>query len=361
MSHARLVGSNRLAYSVPMPQNTLSVCDSWMERQGMGRYLITGGAGFIGSHLAGALLEAGHSVDVIDDLSTGSIRNIDCYRDHERYHYTIDTIMNTPLMAEMIDRVDGIFHLAAAVGVKLIFDHPVETIQTNIRGSEIVLELAARKGRKVLVASTSEVYGKGTNPPFAEESDLLLGPTTCPRWAYACSKAIDEFLAIAYWREKKSPTVIARFFNTVGPGQAGQYGMVIPRFVRQALRGEALTVYGDGSQTRCFVNVRDVVRAIMTLMENDSVNGEVFNIGNPEEVSILNLAEKIVALTGSASRIECIPFEEAYGPDFEDMQRRVPEVAKLAAVIDWQQLAPLEQTLAEVIAFERDQLEQERD
>jgi len=315
----------------------------------MKKFLITGGAGFIGSHLAEALLERGDSVWAIDDLSTGSIANIDHLRGHVRFQYEIDSIMNTGLMGELIDRVDGVFHLAAAVGVKLIFEHPVETIQTNIRGTEIVLELAARKQKKVQIASTSEVYGKGVKVPFCESDDLLLGPTTCPRWAYACSKAIDEFLALAYWRERRMPTVVTRFFNTVGPRQTGQYGMVIPRFVGQALRGEALTVFGDGSPRRCFAHVRDVVRAVIGLMENDAANGEVFNIGSTEEITMLDLARRVLELTGSRSEVRFVPYEEAYGPDFEDLGRRVPDVAKLAAIVDWTRLASLDEILRSVI------------
>jgi UDP-glucose 4-epimerase len=321
----------------------------------MTRYLITGGAGFIGSHLAEALLAQGDAVWAIDDLSTGSIDNIEPLKANPRFHYVIDSIMNQPLMAEMIDRVDGVFHLAAAVGVKLIFEHPVETIQTNIRGSEIVLELAARKKRKVQVASSSEVYGKGVRVPFAEDDDLLLGPSTCPRWSYACSKLIDEYLALAYWREKQMPTVVTRFFNTVGPRQTGAYGMVIPRFVGQALRGEPLTVHGTGSQSRCFGHVRDVVRALIALMESDRANGQVFNVGNPQEVTILELAEKIVAMTGSRSKIETISYDAAYGPDFEDLERRVPDARKLAGVIDWSNLTPLDAILADVIAWMKSQ------
>ena len=317
------------------------------------KYLITGGAGFIGSHLADALLDTGHEVWVIDDLSTGSITNIDRLKANDGFHYTIDTIMNTALMAELIDRVDAVFHLAAAVGVKLIFDNPVDTIQTNIRGTEIVLELAARKNKKVLLASTSEVYGKGVKSPFAETDDILLGPSTCPRWSYASSKLIDEFLALAYWRERSMPTVVARFFNTVGPRQTGRYGMVIPRFVEQALAGEPLCVHGDGAQTRCFAHVRDVVRAIMQLMQSDAANGKVFNIGNAEEISIVDLARRIIELTGSDSKIETIPYEEAYGPDFEDLQRRVPDTTKLSGLIEWNGLASLEEILADVIAERR--------
>lgn len=317
-------------------------------------YLITGGAGFIGSHLAGALLDRGNDVWVIDDLSTGSIANLDGLRDREHFHYVIDTIMNRGLMNELIDRVDGVFHLAAAVGVKLIFERPVHTIQTNIAGTEIVLELASRKNKKVQIASTSEVYGKGVKTPFSEGDDLLLGSTTCPRWAYACSKAIDEFLALAYWKEKKMPTVVTRFFNTVGPRQTGQYGMVIPRFVEQALSGQPLTVYGDGTQSRCFVSVVDVVRAVIALMESDAANGQVFNIGNTQEITIIDLARQIIEKTGSASEICLVPFDEAYGPDFEDLSRRVPDVAKLAATVPWSDLITLDGILTSVIDSLRD-------
>jgi UDP-glucose 4-epimerase len=318
------------------------------------RYLITGGAGFIGSHLAEALLGRGAEVWAIDDLSTGSIANVEHLKSNPRFHYTIDTIMNHRLMAELIDRVDGVFHLAAAVGVKLIFDNPVDTIQTNIRGTEIVLELAARKHRKVQIASSSEVYGKGVQVPFSEDDDHLLGPSTCPRWSYACSKLIDEYLALAYWREKKMPTVVTRFFNTVGPRQTGAYGMVIPRFVGQALRGEPLTVHGDGRQRRCFGHVRDVVRALIELMETDRSNGQVFNVGNPEEVSIRELAEKVIEKTGGKSRIDYVPYSEAYGPDFEDLERRVPDTKKLAGVIAWEKLASLDEILDNVIQTTRE-------
>ncbi len=315
----------------------------------MKKYLITGGAGFIGSHLAEALLARGDEVWVIDDLSTGAIANLDRARQSDRFHYIIDSIMNRPLLAELIDRIDGVFHLAAAVGVRLIFERPVQSIETNIRGTENVLELAARKLKKVLIASSSEVYGKGVRVPFAEDDDILLGPTTCPRWSYACSKAIDEFLALAYWRERRMPTVAARFFNTVGPRQTGQYGMVIPRFVGQALRGEPLTVYGDGRQRRCFIHVHDTVRAVIGLMESDAANGQVFNVGNDREISIIDLAHRIIEMTGSRSELQLVPFEEAYGPEFEDMERRVPDSAKLARTIDWGPLIPLEKILAAVI------------
>jgi UDP-glucose 4-epimerase len=320
----------------------------------MQKYLVTGGAGFIGSHLTEALLERGSEVWVIDDLSTGSITNLDGLRDNPHFHYVIDSILNTNLMAEMIDRVDGIFHLAAAVGVKLIFEHPVETIQTNIRGTEIVLELAARKGKRIQIASSSEVYGKGVKTPFSETDDLLLGPTTCPRWSYGCSKAIDEFLALAYWRERKTPVFVTRFFNTVGPRQTGRYGMVIPRFVSQALAGEPLTVYGDGSQSRSFVHVGDVIRAVIALMETDRSLGEIFNIGHPDEIAIGELARLVIERTGSRSEIECVPYDRAYGPEFEDLDRRLPDVGKLTATIEWGELSDLNAILDAVIENLRD-------
>lgn len=311
----------------------------------MKHYLITGGAGFIGSHLAEELLRRGNSVHVVDDLSTGSIHNIDRLKEDENYSYTIGTVIEVPMMAELIDRADAVFHLAAAVGVQLIFRNPTRTIETNIRGTEVVLEQAARKKKKVFLASTSEVYGKGVSIPFAESDDLLLGPTTCPRWAYACSKAIDEFLALAYWNEQQAPSTIVRFFNTVGPRQTGEYGMVIPRFLTQALAGEPITVYGDGTQQRCFAHVYDVVRAAIELMEKEDTSGEVFNIGNDEEISILDLANKVVALTGSNSEIKVIPFEEAFGPGFEDMDRRVPDLTKIRSAIEWTNLRGIDEIL----------------
>ncbi len=315
----------------------------------MTSYLITGGAGFIGSHLTDELLSRGHAVAVVDDLSTGSMRNIDRFKDEKRYSYTIGSVTDVPLMTEVIDRCDAVFHLAAAVGVELIFQNPIHTIQTNIRGGEVIFEQAARKKKKVFLASTSEVYGKGETIPFSETGNLLFGPTTCPRWAYACSKAIDEFLAIAYWKEQSAPTVIARFFNTVGPRQSGQYGMVIPRFIRQALAGEPITVYGDGGQTRCFGHVTDVVGAVIELMERPDTNGEVYNIGNDQEISILDLATKIIAMTGSSSQIKMIEFEEAFGPDFEDMKRRVPDASKLKELIGWDNLRGIDEILSSTI------------
>ncbi len=320
----------------------------------MKHYLVTGGAGFIGSHLAEELLRRGNSVHVIDDLSTGSIKNLDGFRDNEHFTYTIGSITDVPVMAEVIDRADAVFHLAAAVGVELIYQNPTRTIQTNIRGAEVVLEQATRKKKKVLIASSSEVYGKGIKLPLSEEQDLLLGPTTCQRWAYACSKAIDEFLALAYWREKQAPTVVTRFFNTVGPRQTGQYGMVIPRFLGQAMRGEPITVYGEGTQTRCFGHVYDVVRAVIELMELDSSNGEVFNVGNDQEISILELAQRVIEVTGSRSEIRKIPFEEAFGPGFEDMERRVPDLTKTRSYIEWNGLRDIDDILKTTLASMKD-------
>lgn len=312
-------------------------------------YLITGGAGFIGSHLSDRLLERGDRVTVIDDLSTGSIHNIAHLRSHPRFEYRIETMLNGPILAELVDEADGVFHLAAAVGVKLIVDSPVRTMETNIRCTELLLEIAEKKKKKVFLASTSEVYGKSTSLPFREDGDLVMGATSRGRWSYACSKAIDEFLAIAYWRERKLPTVIARLFNTVGPRQTGQYGMVIPRFVGQALAGEDITVYGDGSQQRCFGHVRDVVRAIVELMECDAAVGEVFNIGSTEEISILELAERVRLKVNSESKIVQVPFTEAYDADFEDMPRRIPSTHKIENLIGWRPAADLEDILNDVV------------
>src|ERR1700730_11903850 len=280
--------------------------------------LITGGAGFIGSYLTELLLAQGDTVWAVDDLSTGSIDNIEYLKSHPRYHYQIESVMNVPLMAELVDRSDVMFHLAAAVGVRLIVESPVRTIETNIRGTEIVLQAAAKKKKRVLIASTSEVYGKSTKVPFCEEDDLVSGPSTKGRWSYACSKAIDEFLALAYWREKKLPTTIVRLFNTVGPRQTGRYGMVIPTFVRQALAGRPITVYGNGKQTRCFGYVGDVVGALIKLMDRPDSIGQVYNIGSNEEISIFKLAEKVKELTNSDSEIVFVPYDEAYEEGFED-------------------------------------------
>jgi UDP-glucose 4-epimerase len=315
------------------------------------RVLITGGAGFIGSHLSDAYVSRGDEVYIIDDLSTGSIDNIAHLKKHPRFHYTIDSVHNQPVVAELIDQCDAVFHLAAAVGVKLIVESPVRTIETNVRGTEVVLAQANKKKKKVLVASTSEVYGLSTEVPFKEDGNLVMGATTKGRWSYACSKAIDEFLALAYWREKKLPTTVVRLFNTVGPRQTGQYGMVIPTFVKQALAGRPITVYGTGEQTRCFGYVGDVVGALVALMDKPEAVGEVFNIGSSEEVSINQLAERVRELTGSRSEIVRVPYDEAYEEGFEDMPRRVPDVSKVAALTGFRPTVTLEQILQTVIEY----------
>lgn len=315
------------------------------------KHLITGGAGFVGSHLAGTLLERGDEVYAIDNLSTGSIENIEHLKDHPKYHYTIDTISNEPVTAELVDRVDNIFHLAAAVGVRLIVESPVHTIETNVHGTETILTLANKKKKKVIIASTSEVYGKSINVPFREDSDLVMGPTNKGRWSYACSKAIDEFLALAYFKEKKLPVVIVRLFNTVGPRQTGQYGMVIPTFVKQALSGRPITVFGDGKQSRCFTDVSDVVKGVAELAMHPGAEGEVFNIGTQNEITILNLAKKVKEMTGSKADIVFVPYEKAYEEGFEDMPRRVPDTGKIEKLIGFKPAITLEQTLQRVIDF----------
>ncbi|MGE3274575.1 MAG: GDP-mannose 4,6-dehydratase [Vicinamibacterales bacterium] len=314
------------------------------------RILITGGAGFIGSHLAEALLDAGHDVALLDDLSTGAIDNISHLRDRPGLTYTIDSVFNDRLVAELVDRADVVFHLAAAVGVKLIVQKPVHTIETNVHGTEVILRHAAKKGKLVFIASTSEVYGKSTHVPFTETADLVMGATTRHRWAYACSKALDEFLALAYCKEKGLPVVVVRFFNTVGPRQTGQYGMVLPTFVKQALRGESLTVFGDGSQSRSFTYVGDVVGALLALMAEPAAVGEVFNVGNVEEVTILELAERVKAITGSSSPIVRIPYEEAYEAGFEDMPRRVPDLAKIRTLVGYEPKVGLDEIITRVVA-----------
>jgi len=316
------------------------------------RILITGGAGFIGSHLADAYLERGDVVDVIDDLSTGSIQNIRHLKDNPRFHYTIDAIQNQPLLAELIDECDVIFHLAAAVGVKLIVESPVRTIENNVHGTEVVLSLANKKKKKVLVASTSEVYGLSSEVPFREDGSLVMGATTKGRWSYACSKAIDEFLALAYWRERKLPTVIVRLFNTVGPRQTGQYGMVIPTFVRQALAGRPITVFGDGRQSRCFGYVGDVVDALIKLMDHEKAVGEVFNIGSNQEITIMELAKRVKELTGSDSEIVLVPYDEAYEEGFEDMPRRIPDISKVGALVGFRPRMSLDGILRSVIDYQ---------
>jgi UDP-glucose 4-epimerase len=315
--------------------------------------LLTGGAGFVGSHLADALLAAGHTVEVIDDLSTGSLENITPFIGHPRFSHTIDTVMNAELVGEMVDRADVVYHLAAAVGVKLIVEEPVRTIETNVHGTEVVLKQAVRDLKPVVVFSTSEVYGKSLAVPFTETADLVMGPTSKHRWAYACSKALDEFLALAYYKEKNLPAIIVRLFNTVGPRQTGRYGMVIPNFVRQAMAGEPITVFGDGTQSRAFTYVGDVVTGLMKLVETPGTAGEVFNIGNHEEISIMDLARKVKAMTGSASEIVLIPYDQAYEAGFEDMPRRVPDLRKIGAAVGYAPTVGLDEILARVIAHER--------
>jgi len=317
------------------------------------RALITGGAGFIGSHLSDALLAQGDEVLILDDLSTGSINNIAHLKGRPGFEYFVDTVNNEPLLAELIDRSDVVFHFAAAVGVKLIVEQPVHTIETNVHGTEVVLKHANKKKKLVVLASTSEVYGKSDDVPFREDSDLVLGPTPKHRWAYACSKAIDEFLALAYWKERKLPVVIVRLFNTVGPRQTGQYGMVIPNFVRQSLAGEPITVFGDGKQTRSFTHVADVVGALLKLVREPKAIGQVVNIGNTQEVSILQLAERVRELSGSQSIIKFIPYDEAYESGFEDMPRRVPDLARVKSLIGYETRNTLDDILVQVIDYFR--------
>jgi UDP-glucose 4-epimerase len=314
------------------------------------RVLITGGAGFVGSHLAEALLARGDDVSVLDDLSTGSIENIAHLKSHPKFRYTIDSVTNEPLVAEMIDGCDTVVHLAAAVGVKLIVEQPVRTIETNVHGTEVVLKIANKKKKLVLIASTSEVYGKSAIVPFKEDADLVLGPTSKHRWAYACSKMIDEFLALAYWKERKLPVIIVRLFNTVGPRQTGQYGMVVPNFVQQALADKPITVFGDGTQSRSFTYVGDVVRAVVALINEPRAVGEVFNIGNGREISIANLALLIKEMTGSQSPIVTIPYDQAYEEGFEDMPRRVPDISKIRALVGYEPTVELDEILTRVIA-----------
>jgi UDP-glucose 4-epimerase len=316
------------------------------------RTLVTGGAGFIGSHLGDELLARGHAVHVLDDLSTGSIDNIRHLRDDPRFSYTIDSCHDARLVAELVDEADYIYHLAAAVGVQLIVESPVRTIETNVHCTEIVLAQASKKRRPVFVASTSEVYGKSIDLPFREDGDIVMGASDRGRWAYACSKALDEFLAVAYYRERQLPTIIGRLFNTVGPRQTGRYGMVVPTFVRQALAGRPITVYGTGRQQRCFCHVRDVVGALADLIDREDLYGQVFNIGSDEEVSILELAARIKDATHSDSEIVLIPYTEAYGSGFEDMPRRIPDFTKLANALGWQPTATLDQILDDVIQYE---------
>jgi len=318
------------------------------------KYLITGGAGFIGGHLAEALLTKGHQVAVIDDLSTGSLENIKPLIKNPKFHFVIETILNTAIMDRLVSECDIVVHLAAAVGVDLIIKDPIQVMETNVNGTEVVLKTAARYRKKVMIASTSEVYGKGTvegQKNFTETDDRLLGPTTKSRWIYACSKSLDEFMGLAYCKKYDLPIVIFRFFNTVGPRQIGQYGMVIPRFIKSALAGEPIRVFGDGTQSRCFCNVSDVVRAVILLSQNPKAVGEVFNIGSTEEISIMDLAKKVKKMAKSRSAIEIIAYDKAYEPGFEDTQRRVPNILKIYKFIGWKPRKNLDQTLLEVIKY----------
>jgi len=320
------------------------------------RALITGGAGFIGSHLAEELLDRGQEVWVVDNLATGSLENIAHLQCREDFHFLSGTITDAELVASLVEQVDIIYHLAAAVGVRLIIERPVETIETNILGTETLLRLANERRTKVIVASTSEVYGKNEKAPFSEEHDLVLGPTIKSRWSYACSKAIDEFLALAYWRQWNLPVVIVRFFNTVGPRQTGRYGMVIPNFVHQALSGDPITVFGDGNQSRCFTYVTDAVRAVAALAECPEAVGEVFNVGSTHEITIAELALRVKQLSGSSSEITYVSYDDAYEEGFEDMQRRVPDISKIQRLIGYAPSMTIDEILLSVIDFQRSQL-----
>jgi UDP-glucose 4-epimerase len=315
------------------------------------RYLITGGAGFIGSHLAERLLDRGDHVVLLDNLSTGSVENIRHLKSSTRMQYHLDNIENRQLLAELVDDADVVVHLAAAVGVKLIVESPVRTIETNVNGTQLILEAACKKRKLVLTASTSEVYGKSTQVPFHEEADLVLGPTTKGRWSYAASKALDEFLALSYWKEKKLPVIVVRLFNTVGPRQTGRYGMVLPNFVKSAIDNTTISIYGNGKQSRCFCDVRDTVEGLVRLMDTDRAVGEVINVGNTEEITIEGLAEKVKERTRSSSPIEYVPYDKAYEPGFEDMMRRVPAVEKLQALTGFRPQTPLNEIIDRVATF----------
>lgn len=317
------------------------------------KYLLTGGAGFIGSHLAEAILDKGAQVNIIDDLSTGGIENIQHLKGQSGFKYVLDTVMNKSVMAELVDEADIILHLAAAVGVKLIVESPVRTIETNIKGTEIVLELAAKKKKPVVIFSTSEVYGKSNGAKFLETGDLILGPTFRGRWSYAASKIIDEFLALAYYKEKKLPVIIIRLFNTVGPRQTGRYGMVVPRFVQQALSGEPITVYGDGKQTRTFTHVKDALWAILRLVEHPRAIGEIFNVGGKEEISIEGLAYLVKEVLQSTSPVEYIPYEKAYEEGFEDMRKRVPDISKIQNLVGYDPKFSLKDIILDVAKYQK--------
>lgn len=318
--------------------------------------LITGGAGFIGSHLADRLIAAGHTVTIIDNLSTGRFQNVAHLEGHPNFHYAIEDIRNIHVIDRLVSECDVIYHLAAAVGVQKIISQPIDTIEINIGGTEIILQTARRYRKKVLIASTSEVYGKGVRFPFHEDDDTVLGPTIRSRWSYAASKAIDEFLALAYHREVGLPVVIFRLFNTVGPRQTGQYGMVLPRFVRAALANEPIPVYGDGQQQRCFCNVQDVVEAIHDLAEAPAAVGQVFNIGSSDEISIMDLAQRVRQRAGSTSEIQLIPYEKAYEAGFEDFRRRVPSLDKIKQIVEWEPTTPLDVTIDQIIAYQKEDM-----
>ncbi len=331
----------------------MAVCTNQRGDERGVRVLVTGGAGFIGSHLADALLERGDSVVVIDNLSTGRIENVEHLRDHKLFVLHVDTIANASVLEKSVTQCDLVFHLAASVGVRLVVENPVETIRTNVYGTELLLDMCNAARRKVLIASTSEVYGKSTQTPFTEDADLVLGPTTVGRWSYACSKATGEYLALAYHKEKGLPVSVVRIFNTVGPRQTGEYGMVVPRFVKQALLGHPITVYGDGQQTRCFCDVRDAVRGLLLLSEADGAWGQVVNLGNDRETKIGALAGMVKELAGSRSPIVHVPYEEVYGSAFEDMRTRVPSLARIKSLVGYEPQHTLEETLTTVIDYFR--------
>jgi UDP-glucose 4-epimerase len=323
------------------------------------KILITGGAGFVGSHLADKLINEGHEITVIDNLSTGRYSNVEHLEGNKNFRLIIDTVLNEKLMEELVRETDRVFHMASAVGVRLIMEHPVQTIETIFRGTDIVLAYCSRYRKRVLIPSTSEVYGKGISVPFKEQDDLLTGSTDKHRWAYACAKTLDEFLAIAHWKETRLPVVVVRLFNTVGPRQTGQYGMVVPNFVKSAIKGEPLTVHGDGNQSRCFGHVLDIVEGLAKAIETPECFGQVMNLGNDEEVSIKELAEKAIAMTESKSEIRYIPYSEAYGEGFEDMQRRVPSLEKAKKLIGFQPTRNLEDIINDVAEQFREEIKTE--
>jgi UDP-glucose 4-epimerase len=313
------------------------------------RFLVTGGAGFIGSHLCDHLLEAGHEVNVLDDLSTGSVANLAHLELHDGFQYTVGSVADTDVLDALVAQADVVVHLAAAVGVRLVVESPVRAIETNVHCTEVVLAHAERHGKPVLIASTSEVYGKSSALPFREDGDLQMGSTDKSRWAYACSKAIDEFLAMAYWRERGLPVIVVRLFNTVGPRQTGSYGMVVPTLVSQALAGQPLSVYGDGRQTRCFCHVSDVVGALAGLIGEERAYGNVFNVGATTEISILDLARRIIVITGSSSDVALTAYADAYGDGFEDMYRRIPDITKIRELIGWSPARSLDDVVLDVV------------